>query len=128
MTRRTRARSAADRRMRELGLNPTDIARAAGITRQAVSGFLAGETWPRPATLSAISRGLSWPPGQLAEIADGSDVELPAPHADHGGSSGRDLVIGWPEQLSAEERAEWEAAVRAEAYRRAREIRASRPS
>jgi transcriptional regulator with XRE-family HTH domain len=122
---RALARETARQRMRELGLSYTLIATRTDITRQTVSAFLRGEVeWPQDATLTKIDRALEWPAGTLAGIAMGTAKAPGEPPAEMDGE--RRLAIGWPEDFGEDEAAEWEAAVRAAAFERARAIRASR--
>jgi transcriptional regulator with XRE-family HTH domain len=50
-----------------VGLSPAALARAAGISRSAVSKYLTGQSSPQPAQLKALAGALAVPPGSLLE-------------------------------------------------------------
>jgi transcriptional regulator with XRE-family HTH domain len=60
----TRLRAARD----AAGLSPAVLARAAGISRSAVSKYLSGQSSPQPAQLEALAGALGVPPGSLLEV------------------------------------------------------------
>ena len=118
-----RAREAAVQRMREMGLTYTLLAAKIGVTRQSLSDFARGRTWPQDTTLTRIDQGLEWDPGTIAGIA----LSGVAPGGPEAGQSPRNrLTIDWPDDLEGAEDAELQAEVKLLVLRRTREIRASR--
>jgi integrase len=52
--------------MARLDLTAAGVVAGTGVTRQAVSLFLRGRSWPKPATAHAIEAGSGWPRGEIA--------------------------------------------------------------
>jgi transcriptional regulator with XRE-family HTH domain len=116
--------------MNRLVLNYTELASRAklsgGLTRQTVSAFMTGRTWPNATTLTKLDRALGWEPGTIGGIATGSITSPEPPKPESPPEQNLGIMIGWPDDFTDEERQEWEAAIRLTAAERTRTIRASR--
>lgn len=106
------------------------LAKRAGLNRDTVGDFLGGKTWPQPTRLAAIEAALDLDPGTLDRVFNGQEPPTVLNRSDEnesvgGGSDG--LVVTFSAEavsdLSPTERDEVEAAARAAALRRIREIR-----
>lgn len=106
------------------------IARRAGINRDTVADFLNGKSWPQPARLDAIERGLGLAPGTFEAILEGRHTgdDLPRTEETDVLDSGMsEMVVRFSREafgdLTPTEREEVEAAAKAAALQRIREIR-----
>lgn len=62
---------AVERRMRELGMTKTTLARAADVDRATIAKLLSRTAWTiRPANLGKIERALDWPVGTIERLGD----------------------------------------------------------
>ena len=66
---RDAVRAAVRQRMARLDLTASGVVAGTGVTRQAVSLFLRGRSWPKPTTAHAIEAGIGWPSGKLERRA-----------------------------------------------------------
>ena len=59
------------------------LVKKAKVDKGTVGAFLAGETWPRRATLARIEHALGWSVGTITDIAEGrSEPPVSAPAVD----------------------------------------------
>lgn len=107
------------------------LAKKAGINRDTVSDFLNGKSWPQPVRLDAIERALDLPMGTFDRVLRGEPPippEVPqTPQTGDGDDQMSEMVVRFTKEalsdLSPTERDEVEAAAKAAALRRIREIR-----
>lgn len=71
---RDRVRQHVAERMRQLGLDATDVATRSGMQRRTVEGFLDGTYWPKLGTLSKLEKTLDWPAFYLRSYYRGTEV------------------------------------------------------
>lgn len=117
-----RIRQAVEAQMAARQWNINDLAIAAGVDPGTVSDLLNGLRNPRMATLAKIEQALGWPAGAILQIGVGEPVNLSVrPVSD--GAVMLDLPPEALEGLGPAEREEIQAAAKATALERAREIR-----
>lgn len=111
-------------------LSYEEIARRAGINRDTVSDFFKGNTWPQPSRLDAIELALGLPSGTFDGLLRGEpaqDITGQTDESPDDDSRMSDLIVRFHEDalgdLSPTEREEVEAAAKAAALQRIREIR-----
>lgn len=117
-----RVRRAVEAEMSRRRWGIADLATAAGIDPGTVSDLLNGNRSPRITTYSKLDDALGWPNGTILAIGAGDDVSLTV-RPDSDSSVLLDLP---PEALAGfgpAEREEIQAAAKAVALERAREIR-----
>lgn len=69
----TQAARLLNQRMADLGLTQFDLASRSGVSLATIREILHGKPRQRnPRTLSAVSKALGWPSGQIAEIVQGA--------------------------------------------------------
>lgn len=118
---RDNAANAVLARMAELRMNTSELARAAQLDLGTVSDFLSGKRWPKVGTRGAMEIALAWPPGTIGQLGSGARLE------DIVSASGQgDVMLDLPpaifEGLSPNQIDELKAGIRAEAWKRRREI------
>lgn len=111
-------------------LSRAGLADRAGINRNTVGTFLAGETWPQPARLAAIEQALRLDHGTLERVLTGQSVPDTVSRSVETAANldeARELVVTFSSDalsdLSPTEREEVEATARAAALKAIREIR-----
>jgi transcriptional regulator with XRE-family HTH domain len=106
------------------------LARKAGINRDTIGDFLGGRSWPQPSRLAAIEAALDLEAGSLDRVFNGQEPQAKLTRSAENGpvtTASPALVVTFSaaavSDLSPTERDEVEAAARAAALRRIREIR-----
>jgi len=107
------------------------LAKAAGIDRDTLANFLDGKSWPQPSRRSALEAAMGLVPGTFDRVLAGQDPESvnTGQTAEFGDDDYRlsELIVRFHasalSDLSPAEREEVEAAAKAAALQRIREIR-----
>ena len=97
-----------------------ELARRSGLDYGTVSDFISGKRWPRTDTLAAIEKALDLQPGEIEGVIRGRGPASVSPSGQ--GGAMLDLPPAIFEGMSTNQIDELIANIRAEAWKRRREI------
>lgn len=76
MDTREQARDAVRTAMGQQGLSIAAVTRATNLDKATIGDFLAGDRWPRPASLTKLDEALGWAPGTIDRISRGIETDV----------------------------------------------------